>query len=410
MELDVIPASCAAFTESESTLVYEAAGVRLLHGAVVEPGTHTAAALGEVSELFAESACFEDPQSVKSLLIQEWLQQRPSAGGRLFLSPAGLRGLRSTMAEGQLAVVYLNDHFTTALKRNGEVHILESWAHKGWSWEMLVAGQAKSEYYPVHGDPGSRLVAWASLAPLSPEDAALAAAVVLEPSAERERAAVAAARALAAAQEAAAAAANAQVVAGAPPAQAEGACKGSAGGAPPATNPESSLHLVGGGRSPRPGGTSAAGSSGSGGGGGTPHTASSDSSGGGSGGGGSGGGLSPSCAQRIAALPSQALKDHLHKLIHLGLSGAPLGALLKDAEAGVEGVEGALQALQVALAHGQAAAIGSGGATPQETGRPALALEVVGAIEDTAEAEVQKSIARARVLVAAATSPRNGSD
>ena len=109
LSLDVVPASALAHSDSEATAVYEAAGVRLLHGAVAPPGTPLAAALGAQSEIFAESSCFEDPASQASLLIQGWLAQRPSAGGNLFLSPAGLASLRAALHPHQAAVAYLND-------------------------------------------------------------------------------------------------------------------------------------------------------------------------------------------------------------------------------------------------------------------------------------------------------------
>ena len=119
LELDVAPADAQAHSESAATRVYEAAGVRLLHGAVLPPGSAAARAFGAKSELFAESGAFEDPGSPDNQLILEWLQKRPSGGGNLFLTPAGLASIRAALHPHQAAVAYLNDRAFRGVRRRG---------------------------------------------------------------------------------------------------------------------------------------------------------------------------------------------------------------------------------------------------------------------------------------------------
>ena len=115
LELDVVPADSQAHSESAATREYEAAGVRLLHGAVLPPRSAAARAFGAKSELFAESGAFEDPGSPDNLAILEWLAKRPSAGGNLFLTPEGLASMRAALHPHQAAVAYLNDRAWSSL-------------------------------------------------------------------------------------------------------------------------------------------------------------------------------------------------------------------------------------------------------------------------------------------------------
>ena len=106
MELDVVPADAQAHSESPATRVFEAAGVKLLHGAVCAPGSAAAVALAGKSELFAESSAFDDPGSAVNQEVLAWLALRPSGGGNLFLSPASLASIQAALHPEQACVIY----------------------------------------------------------------------------------------------------------------------------------------------------------------------------------------------------------------------------------------------------------------------------------------------------------------
>ena len=333
----------------------------------------------------------------------------------------------------------MNDHFSTALRHQDSLYILESWSHLGSSWELVRAGQAWVPYWGSHSQPHYIKVPWDSLG-LSLADAERMALALQEPSVEAERTLAAAAAAAAAAQ----AAAVALLVAGGaegggevpssappmPPHPLSGAADGAGGegvgaGAAPAPSP-ASLRLV----------SSCSRSSG---GGGSSSSSSSSRSSGGEGerqpptpractrglgsDDGSDGGLSPSLFTRLDGLADSSTAARLRRLVAGGLSGQALRAIMAQMEGGASAsasgapsVEGIIAQLESALpilracsragGGGVGEGAGAGAGAVDATCRPPLVVEEEAVAADTDAAQVEQAISRARSVVSALTSPR----
>ena len=152
--LDVDPrfGRCEGFQFTPSLSVFDAAGVRLLHGWVVGPQEPEAALLSAASYdvlMLRSAASAGDgaggaaaaPQP-GAALIAAWLRDTASQ-----LTPAGLAQMRACLREGELAAFYRNGHFST-LTRAGE-HLYTLITDVGYQearhavWERLSASDTE---------------------------------------------------------------------------------------------------------------------------------------------------------------------------------------------------------------------------------------------------------------------------
>ena len=109
------------FEYTAELAVFDMLNVNLFHGWVAEPSDdgETLKAIGQRTYNQLVEAIINGEGNEEALRLQEWLDRTAAQ-----MTFHGLVRLAEVMVEGELAVVFRNNHFSTLLKRQGQLYML----------------------------------------------------------------------------------------------------------------------------------------------------------------------------------------------------------------------------------------------------------------------------------------------
>lgn len=139
------------FEYTPECIIFDLLGIRLYHGWLVDPQTEAAVAVGSNSynqlvELIISNRSNQDSASVSMALVaQQFLEESASQ-----LTYHGLCELNSALSDGELAVFFRNNHFSTVHKSGTELFLLvtdQGFLHQeNVVWETLENIEGDTEF------------------------------------------------------------------------------------------------------------------------------------------------------------------------------------------------------------------------------------------------------------------------
>ena len=144
------------FEYTSECIIFDLLGISLYHGWLVDPqDIQVAEAVSSLSynqavEAIITGRASEDTEKVaRALLCEQWLEDSASQ-----LTYHGLCELNSVMKEGQTAVFFRNNHFSTCIKAGNTVYLLvtdQGFLHQPVVWEALDNIQVRNHTIILFG-------------------------------------------------------------------------------------------------------------------------------------------------------------------------------------------------------------------------------------------------------------------
>jgi len=176
------------FEYTEDSLIFDLLDISLYHGWLVDPQTtEVAAAVANMSynqlveTIISNRSSADSDAMSRALVAEQWLEDSRSQ-----LTYHGLAELSTTLKEGELAVFFRNNHFSTVHRSGGQLFLLvtdQGFLEKSnLVWETLANIEGDTEFVDAQFQPGEE-----GLAQGEDGDRALALALGRQEEQGRER-------------------------------------------------------------------------------------------------------------------------------------------------------------------------------------------------------------------------------
>jgi len=148
------------FEYTEDSLIFDLLDISLYHGWLVDPQTtEVAAAVANMSynqlveTIISNRSSADSDAMSRALVAEQWLEDSRSQ-----LTYHGLAELSTTLKEGELAVFFRNNHFSTVHRSGGQLFLLvtdQGFLEKSnLVWETLANIEGDTEFVDAQFQPG----------------------------------------------------------------------------------------------------------------------------------------------------------------------------------------------------------------------------------------------------------------
>jgi len=148
------------FEYTEDSLIFDLLDISLYHGWLVDPQTtEVAAAVANLSynqlveTIISNRSSADSDAMSRALVAEQWLEDSRSQ-----LTYHGLAELSTTLKEGELAVFFRNNHFSTVHRSGGQLFLLvtdQGFLEKSsLVWETLANIEGDTEFVDAQFQPG----------------------------------------------------------------------------------------------------------------------------------------------------------------------------------------------------------------------------------------------------------------
>jgi len=160
LDVNVRFTGVADFEYTEDSLIFDLLDISLYHGWLVDPQTtEVAAAVANMSynqlveNIISNRSSNDSHAMSRALVAEQWLEDSRSQ-----LTYHGLAELSTTLKEGELAVFFRNNHFSTVHRSGGQLFLLvtdQGFLEKSsLVWETLANIEGDTEFVDAQFRPG----------------------------------------------------------------------------------------------------------------------------------------------------------------------------------------------------------------------------------------------------------------